>query len=644
MSAAVAALLLSPVLAVAGDSREKAEFLYRSAIERFERGTVDDRRAAMEHLREAVSLNPREPRYLLALGRTNDRMGYYSEARRYYEDARELAPNDPQALTCIGLSWKREWLHHFESAALDSALIACTEVTRLRPYSSDAWLALVPLRSERGDAQGAFEAAERAAALSPRRPGPLLARACMDVNMGNNQRADTTFAAALPRLDPTLRGFIEDFSPIADPAIAANIRVLPDSLQPSAVARFWARLDPDPTSRENEALLEYRARAVYAWLLFSDPITGALDTRAQIYKRYGPPDAMIHNPMGERLEYTHNRNYLGAGGMAFNWQTRNQSLASYSMNALVWHYPEVGMRILLNDRSLTGFWDYPIQLDFDPQTAPRKDMVARQGDLMTTGDGRGLFHTLPPRERRLDVQGAIARFQSDRGPRMLVQVGVPGGPAERLESSWVVLDSTGTEVARGAAEVELSACDPAETRIASFATDVPPGDYQVALSVTDARARKGLYKSRASLAPTPSGLALSDVVLSCAGVTTTLEPENPRIEIDASGRVRGIEPLVVYFEIYGLVPEASGQARFEYDVRVRPLVDRRGWWQRAFGGSVPPPVVQVRREESNVGALRRQFVTVPARELAPGHYRLEIDVRDQVSGATVTGTAEFVAD
>jgi len=162
--------------------------------------------------------------------------------------------------------------------------------------------------------------------------------------------------------------------------------------------------------------------------------------------------------------------------------------------------------------------------------------------------------------------------------------------------------------------------------------------------VTDAQSRKGLFKSRAVLySPTP-GLGLSDVVLSCGSVTTTLDPANPRVEIDPKRRVRGTEPLVAYFEIYGLAPESNGLSRFEYQVRVFPTEDQRRWWVRAFTGADPPSVVEVHREETHVGSLRRQFVTVPVRDLTPGRYRLAIDVRDRVSGQTVTSTSEFLAD
>ena len=57
-----------------------------------------------------------------------------------------------------------------------------------------------------------------------------------------------------------------------------------------------------------------------------------------------------------------------------------------------------------------------------------------------------------------------------------------------------------------------------------------------------------------------------------------------------------------------------------------------------------PVISSTSREAVQVGTLRRQFVSIPAQSLAPDHYRLEIRVRDLLTGAEAKGATEFVRE
>jgi hypothetical protein len=58
----------------------------------------------------------------------------------------------------------------------------------------------------------------------------------------------------------------------------------------------------------------------------------------------------------------------------------------------------------------------------------------------------------------------------------------------------------------------------------------------------------------------------------------------------------------------------------------------------------PPasPLVSVSREEQHLGALRRQFISVPVASLTAGRYRLEITVRDLIAETVVVKKLGFV--
>jgi hypothetical protein len=115
-----------------------------------------------------------------------------------------------------------------------------------------------------------------------------------------------------------------------------------------------------------------------------------------------------------------------------------------------------------------------------------------------------------------------------------------------------------------------------------------------------------------------------------------------RIEPNPGRRVSGAGPLTAYFEIYHLRPGSDGFARFEYVYTVRSTAPDERHWMTKFFSPAPPPPVSVSREEQNLGALRRQFITVPVESLRPGRYRLEITVRDLVAGDEVVKKLTFI--
>lgn len=61
------------------------------------------------------------------------------------------------------------------------------------------------------------------------------------------------------------------------------------------LAEFWHKLDPDPATTENEALLEFQRRVEHADREFSGTVgRGMLTDRGRVYVRYGPPDEVSY--------------------------------------------------------------------------------------------------------------------------------------------------------------------------------------------------------------------------------------------------------------------------------------------------------------------------------------------------------------
>ena len=619
----------------ATDSLATARTLTRWGWDAVADPAIESRQRAIRDLKEAIRLDPRDPEPWLALGRAYELGDYGELARDCYRRSIALAPRQPDGYMELGMAWKREFLRTLHRASLDHAIGAFDTVTLLRPYGADGWLRLAPLRYERGDLVGAAVAAERALAGRPRRPAAPLAVACVAYRQGEIERADSLFAAAIPRLDPTLRALFEKPSWIglrdaAPPAAGAA----PAGSAPGAAADPWAGLDPDPTTPQNEARLEYWSRVAHAYLLFFDPLRPELDARAETYVRYGPPGKVELNPAGvaTTFKYGQSQSKQGSGS------------AEYPLDALVWSYPDLGMRVVLHDRSLTGRYTPAATRAFDPLSVPDPRVLAKRGDLLSLGGGQFVISTRPPREQRLEVEGLVARFESEGRPRLLAQVQAPGGPGDTLWARWVVLDPAGREIARDTRELALSACDPAARRVTEFSSTLSAGAFQVVVSVRDAQRRRGLFRDTLALAPVPRGLALSDVVLACGEPGLMVSGSTVRLEANIEGRIAGRQPLVAYFEIYRLAADEGGLARFEYEYTVRRVPKALTGLARLFVLPEAPVVSATSREAVQVGTLRRQFVSIPAQSLAPDRYRLEIRVRDLLTGAEAKGATEFVRE
>lgn len=180
------------------------------------------------------------------------------------------------------------------------------------------------------------------------------------------------------------------------------------------------------------------------------------------------------------------------------------------------------------------------------------------------------------------------------------------------------------------AALSVSACDPGGKRVAQFDVEVPPGDYQVHLTVDDRRGRRGLVRLESHVAPPSDQLTVSELVVLC-GTTPGYAPGGPvRLEPDFDRRMGRAGTVSAYFEIDRLSLDTDGRGRFAYHYALRRTDGD------APPGRRPEPAYQASREEENVGARRRQFVSVPLPALEPGSYDLEIVVHDLRSNETAT--------
>ena len=595
-----------------------AEALYRSALSRIEQDDTDARRMAIQELDRASHLDGTRTDIWLALGHLCLETGQGERGRKCLTRCAALSPADSALQLELGLAWKQDWLDLFERSSLEQADECVSRACTAAPGWAESWSALAMLRVLEGRPHDALESALRASAADPEANEPGLALGCALYRLGDLADAEAAFRVARTRLAPEVLRTIDAIQgggagdPNAPPA-ATSLRIA----------------DPDLTTPENEAELDFMTRAALALFLFRDRGRLRWDKRAELFVRYGPPASVVRNPVDAALEYVRDRH------VQIEYAP---DPIGFPFSAQRWLYPELGITVMLWDQSLTGVYKLPITPDHDPDPRPDPALLAARSDLVTVGNGLGVFHGLPPGASPMTARGAVTRFPDSIGVHLVAHVVTPGAPGDSLWGAWAIVDAAGHGVARGGHVLSASACDPAVQQVADFDATLRPGTYRIDLSVSGAGRRRGLVHLATTVAPPAPGLAMSDLVLLCGDQATSVGPGGIRIEPDFARRFSGSGALTAYFEIARLAIGADGSAHFSYHYAIR----RTG--KDSAGASSGEPAFEASREESNAASLRRQFISAPMKSLGPGAYRLEVEVRDLVSGASITQSAEFVKE
>lgn len=630
-----AVLLLALGRGTSADERHpaNAEEFYRRARERFTQSTVASRIAALDDFATAVDLDPKRPDIWIAYGRACRESGQTAKARSCFERASELRPADAEVWSELGSEWKDDWLLTTDRASLDQALECFERATKLTPDRAGPWCASSALSLLRGHPKDALRAAMRARRADPTGAEPLLVLASSFYRLSVLVYSDSAFRMARERMPESLRQRFDDASFLDSGANASESSVR-EHFDPAP----WKGTDPDLTTPENEALLEYRTRWTLAFFLFRSRDTLRWDRRADLFVRFGPPAAVQYNlarmGWGRELEvhFSPRQELLRPGQIDYL-----PGPLGYPINMQVWHYPDLGIRAVLTDRTLTHSYDYAPSLREEPiEARAMPELLANHSELMGVGAGRAVFRALAPGVRPMDVAGGVSRFVVGDSTRILAHVSAGGETADSMVGAWAITDPEGTVIERQKAVLAGSACNPTGERVFTmFAATVPNGDFRIELSVAARGGRRGVVRIQSRVDPVPAGLVMSDLVLVCGNPWVVSGKEAVRFEANLTRRVGTSDAVTAYFELDHLTSAPNGEARFE----VRYTIRKAATTDRASPGQV---LVESSREESSVGSHRRQFVAASIRSLPPGRYQLRVDVRDLIGGGAISKVTDFI--
>jgi len=472
----------------------------------------------------------------------------------------------------------------------------------------------------------------------------------------------------ISRLSPEERRCLLDMQYLMNPFQQKQYLELATSAEREAwVEKFWLMLDPTPTTPRNERRIEHEMRVRTARELFGIPGKPGCDRRGEIYIRFGPPDMRTIIPVEFSLysapsppqegwyynalntmiifaDQTQNGEYTGSDGRLFS-------------RSVVWNYLSGGVVPLQDFSSVPGldknrrimmnpFENYPL-------LAPSLDMP---NDALT--EKVAYCHADDIRRDRLQVYVDIASFLGGPGKlRTEVSFDVPAsdigfltngdGRRSCIELRTLVRDVRMDSVAF---DRTIIASPPEELKRILNRNLLPgllrvtlePGYYRIGMEVIDHyTGRSASLRRNVLLEKLDSCFCLSDVQFASrieeSSENSVFIKANLEVVPHASKIYRLPDPVVIYFEIYGLDTGSDDIAFYAIEYNIEPL-DPQRWGPVLL--ELPVEIIS-RFETSGYGSIQLVHFTIATDEMYAGRYRLNVKVTDRRTRVTKEKSAEF---
>jgi hypothetical protein len=414
--------------------------------------------------------------------------------------------------------------------------------------------------------------------------------------------AETAFDSARALSDPDDRRRLDDLRVLLDPSEQSAYRDLDEDARAAYEARFWTAADPSLLEPGNERRSAHYARHAWGRIMALAPV---VDGRSrwgsddhEIVLRYGRPTSR------QRLAEPHHLLHRPTR-LTESFDPRGVALTPGALlTEGIGETPPAGIRAELERDSARSY--------YAPLGLRRTRALVVQPSVFPDGDGGVL---------RID---ALLRPDT-------VQPRVPVAPRGGI----VVMDTLGREVARTAASPEVRHDSltllSAEQRLA-------PGTYLYRVEIRDdSTGLAGIAQYRVEV-PAPRGLMLSDILVA---LPVTTEPPSSRTDstLEATPRltVQPNQEVGLYAEVTGLGVDGGG-ATFDVQWWVERaegdalLVRAARWVGERMGVVEPDRPTRVGWEEATAQEAQVVFVTLSLSDLRPGLHRLNLRVRDRVSG------------
>jgi GWxTD domain-containing protein len=538
------------------DDETNADAHYKLARLYMVLNTVNDRQRAKRLLDEAIRLNPNEVDYQLTLGKLLLSQMFWRNGYAQYEKVVETFPYDleatAQARYWMGYYALQEFLAYKDRLVMGNDEFA--ETDRLKaialfkqsieadPDFRDPYyhLGLVYLESQQPDSL--IHYARRLIQREPEDAHAFLFCGLGYQSLGEELKAYEFYTTALNMLPDDEREMITSLEYVATDGDRDVFSV--DNRMD--VDRFWLEKDPLLLTDFNESQMDHYRRVAYANLRFSRllrHIPGWQTDKGKTYIKFGPYASRSVYERRETWHYGDFRIHFRKGADLDAWYFDGEELgeALASLNA--------------------GYWPDHGRVHFEKQ-APK-------------------FYD-PYRQQKYSVPYQVSAFASADSMRLEVAYAIPVNKVDITSSAHIdqglfLFDAQWDSVYR---QVEKAYVFDYETHktpeglfwIAQHALVLPVDDYQIVAEVGDYKnGAVGTMRMVKEVVRADTVMAMSDVIL--ASKMDVLKPDpTSRADIhmvqNPLRTFRQSAFLHLYFEVYHLVRDVFGRAKYDVSYRV----------------------------------------------------------------------------
>ena len=464
----------------------------------------------------------------------------------------------------------------------------------------------------------------------------LMASGLASYKLGQLAQATTMFERALARFSPSERAEITHLGRITRKGDSVRIDGLSADERARTDSAFWEAADPMLSTPENEARLEFLARMAYADLRFTDADTrqvGWRTDRGLIIARYGEP------PTVATFAPTSDADAKDAVGRVIT----------------VWYYPRTEVEFVftgppaMNAAFFAG--NHRGYAEEQRQEAPfLLDNLAIALAVDTVPIQIARFRGVTPDKGQLMIAASVpierlyATAEIDRGA---LEASVRIGPLAALKIARI--DT-------------LVVALPTTRRVSRLWVDTLAADanIRVRVEVRDAALVGAMARAQADLSmlsADASRLSVSDLVFAdrLASPGSTVGRWNtiglvPRGDLVLAQR----DTFSVYWENYGLRSDADGRVKYELRMIVTlEQIDRGPSGTRRFFGGLSDMFGLSTEGDQQMGLRFERNEALSARDRVPevvtlglgsapaGRYHLELIVTDRISGQVTRTQRQF---
>ena len=317
-----------------------------------------------------------------------------------------------------------------------------------------------------------------------------------------------------------------------------------------------------------------------------------------------------------------------------------------------WIYPEVngGIEIVFTSLTRGGDFDYPTPLSIRAES--RANAVVwnqrKPEDIVNRAIGRepSLFEL---RRGTLNFYSALADFRGEQGQtRLEIYYGLPVSEqpeTTQFERGLALFDTTWTPIFQKV-EPLSDISDQTDKIVDRLIVNIPPGRYYLGAQVHDIEGNKlGVLKQAIDVESYEGdGLMLSDIEL--ANRIEEQEADSLNIIPQPSRSFSAGQPVVIYYEIYGLKKDAFGQTRYQMHYRIAPKQGQAPAVRvlQSVGkllGVIREKEVTISYEQVGETESELSYLEIDVTDSAQDLYELEVKISDLNANAQVAKSTTF---